>query len=686
MSRSVKWACLSLICWLALMPAGQALAAPPYETYSFDSQGKQFLVQAAYIPERMIGLESGELKFNSPEDVMIDDQDNLYVVESKGNRVVRLDNQYQLTQIYGDEDGPGKLKKPEGVFVTDDGQVYVADTGNKRIALFNGDGTFVREYKKPDSSYLPEGFRFEPMKLVVDKRGVMYLTLLSGYQGLMLMDSGTGEFRGFFGMNQVNFNLMDMLKRKLFTKAQLSLEGNKLPGTISNVTLDEQGLIYTSSVRVDTRQLKKLNYTGTDLLGNKVYGERQLISGQERFFTDLAVDRNGIITAVDGQAGVIYQYDADGNILFAFGRKDEGYHKLGLLNAPVAIDVDSNQKIYVVDNTANAIFVYRPTEFAAHVLHAVNLTLDGKYLESEQLWREVLHLNTKYYSAHQGIGKSYYSKGEWEEAKKYFRFASSVNEYSQAYWHIRLNFMQTYFKPIVIAIAFIIVLYLVCRRLFAKRIGYWFKAHKSANGISQILQLLRILKHPVDGFAELRSKRKGTLITAILLLVLLYVVMIASKMISSFIFNPRETNHVDLAVTLLTLAVPFATWVISNYLVSSIFRGQGRFVDIVVGSSYAMLPYILFTVPIEIISNGFTLGEAAIYQFMKIAVLGWTGFLFVVCIKETHNFDLGEAIRNIILTVLFALALWILIFIFFGMNVQLFDFISQIFEELKFRV
>jgi DNA-binding beta-propeller fold protein YncE len=686
--HKVKWARLVLIVWIMLLPlAESAHAALPYESYSFDSSENRFPVQATYVPERMIGLATGDLKFDSPEDIMIDNQDNVYVVDGRGNRVVRLDQDYTLRQVYGDEDGEGALKRPQGVFVTDEGQVYVADTGNKRIVLFDQEGKFIREYKRPDSTYLPEGFRFEPMKLVVDNRGVMYLVLQSGYQGLMLMDGETGEFRGFFGMNQVDFNLVDMLKRRFFTEAQMSLEGNKLPGTISNVTIDEQGLLYTSSVRVSTRQLKKLNYSGTDLLGNRVYGDRYLVSGQERFFTDLAVDAGGNISAIDGQSGVIYQYDSDGNILFAFGGKDEGYHKLGLLGAPAAIEVDSKQRLYVVDNQANAVYVYRPTDFALTVLDAVNLTINGKYQESEQLWRKVLHLNSKYYLAHEGIGKSAYSKGQWEDSMTYFKAARAVEDYSRAYWHVRLNFMQSHFITILFTLVAIVIVFYAIKRFLGERIRAALRKYENVGGVEQINQLFRILRHPVDGFGELRYKNRGTLIFALALLVLLYVVMIASYTTSSFIFNPRDSNYqVEPIVKLLTLIIPFATWVVCNYLVSSIAHGQGRFVDVVIGSAYALAPYILFTVPIAVVSNAFTLGEAAIYHFLKLAVLGWTGFLFIVFVKETHNFDLGEAIRNIILTVLFAIALWVLIFIFFGMNVQLVDFISQIFEELKFRV
>ena len=38
---------------------------------------------------------------------------------------------------------------PKGVFVTEDGAFWLADTNNKRIAIFQPDGSFLRELVGP---------------------------------------------------------------------------------------------------------------------------------------------------------------------------------------------------------------------------------------------------------------------------------------------------------------------------------------------------------------------------------------------------------------------------------------------------------------------------------------------------------------------------------------------------------
>ncbi|MFC5404771.1 6-bladed beta-propeller [Cohnella soli] len=449
--------------WICMAVAGTAAAAPPYKTFSYDAEGRRFAVQPAYIPEGYLGFQlvprqeesngGGPPGLNGPEDLFIDEKDHLYIADTGNNRIIHLDANGAFVSVVGTEpEGKGKLLEPNGVYVTKEKTIYVADTKNKRIALFDPSGKFVREYLRPQSDYIPDTLQFEPTKVVVDKRGYMYVTLRNGYQGVMLL-SPEGKFQGYYGANRVPFNAVDSLKRTFYTKEQLAKEVTKLPGTVSNVAMDAGGFVYTSSVAVAQGQIKKLNYAGKDLLGEKVYGGEELKIGEERLFVDLAVDGKGNISAIDAQTGVIYQYDANGDLLFAFGGKNEGINKLGLFNYPSSIAVNSAGKLYIVDRTANMIQIFHASEFAELIHQATSLTLDGKYDEGSGLWNQVLRLNSKYFKAHLGMAKAYYQKGQWKEALQEFRKAGSVAGYSEAYWQYRMVWLQKHFTEAFIGAA-----------------------------------------------------------------------------------------------------------------------------------------------------------------------------------------------------------------------------------------
>lgn len=203
--------------------------------------------------------------------------------------------------------------------------------------------------------------------------------------------------------------------------------------------------------------------------------------------------------------------------------------------------------------------------------------------------------------------------------------------------------------------------------------------------VIHLKQAIRILRHPVDGFWELRYEKRGGLLAAIILLLLAYLATLISEITTSFIFNPIEIKFINPWLILAQVGIPWVTWVLANYLVSSINRGQGRLVDVLVGSAYALVPYICFTVPLSLLSNVLTIGESSIYLFFQYIIIGWTGFLFIVLVQEIHNYDIGETIWITVLSILFMLAIWILVLIFAGLSVQLVDFIEQLYEEVSFR-
>ena len=149
-----------------------------------------------------------------------------------------------------------------------EGLIYVADSGNQRIAVFGAEGSFFREYKKPASTFL-EQQHFVPVKLVVDRRGVMYISLNSSYQGLIRINED-GEFMGYFGANKAQQTVLNWLKKLILNKEQLDKELPSLPRPITNVSIDNDGFIFTATA-AGFRQgaIRKLNAGGVDAFKNK---------------------------------------------------------------------------------------------------------------------------------------------------------------------------------------------------------------------------------------------------------------------------------------------------------------------------------------------------------------------------------------------------------------------------------
>lgn len=566
-----------------------ASAEVMYGSYTKDSYDEVIWVQPPTYPIDIIGdrlfeenpdnpTEQQFSPLNNPRDVFIDDNDHIYVVDTGNDRIVHFDKSGELIRFITVADNP--LSKPEGLYVTDSGEIYVADTGNKRVVHLNPEGEFIREFLKPESRFIPESFKYDPIKLVVDKRGYIYIATLGGYQGLLQLDP-EGNFQSFYGANRTQFSILDAFKRAVYTREMYSREIAKLPGSISNVTVDEDGFIYTVTAgnEVTREQIKKLNINGDNMLdrqakkqtAKKSYGETlpwdapvtPLLT--EPQLIDIAVDADGNMTAIDSNYKYINQYDSVGNLLFFWGGPfQSNTTQLGRVKNPIAIDINSDNDMFILDAQDNVLHVFRQSEFGTAVYAANRLTTEGRYEESEGPWSEVLRLNAQYTPAILGLAKAAFKKGEYERARELFYEAGDQKGYSDAFWQIRLLWFQKHFSWLASTILIGAVVLLVLEkatRNTSVRIRWRNRQRSKHPLIMQLKHAFYILKHPIDGFTAIRYEQKGSYPSAFILLALVCVSLVISRVYTSFSFNKVVVDHIN-AVTIISQF--FLVWIVTT--------------------------------------------------------------------------------------------------------------------------
>ncbi len=457
--------------------------ALPYSSFAYDEKGGWIAIQAPYVPVEILGnplitdeqTETGGIshdRFKNPSDIYIDKEGLIYVADTGNNRIVCMNDNGEVIRILGQGKDVGSLKRPNGVFVDDNGVIYVADTDNHRIAVFNNDGSFMMEFKNISNEYLPADYSFIPLKLSVDKRGFVFTVTRGGFYGLTQINPN-GEFESIFGGNKVELDWLQTLKRFIYTKEQLSRELIKLPGLISNVHIESDSFIYVCSEKVEEGQLKKLNIGGKDVFENRKFkigkGKNDITS-----FTDVVVDKNGFITCIDNYSGAICQYDQNGELMLAFGATKQEKPRLGVFMNPISIAINPEGNLYVLDSKTGFLHAFRLTEFGSLVQKATKLYNEGQHVESEEPWRRILELNPFYYRAHSGLGKIYMREGKWKEAMEEFKYARDKEGYSDAFWQLRLEWMQKNFTFIASGLLVLYLFHLA-----------WTKAHKKKKFIRE---------------------------------------------------------------------------------------------------------------------------------------------------------------------------------------------------------
>jgi len=679
---------LGLALCVALPAIGPASADGPLIPGYTIQDGNRVPAPTGYIQASVL---SGELEnygqFNGPQDLFRDPiTGNLVVADTGNNRVVILGPDGKLVlEIGGEEAG---LLGPEGVFVDVEGSIWVADKGNERVAVFSKDGAFVAEHTKPDSTYL-DGIDFAPSKIVVDRRGFMYVVTGSENNLGVLVIDGTERFRGFFGRTRIPFNLGRLIGRALATKEQRQRMLRVQPAPMGNLYLDSLGFIYAVSPVISKDQIQRLNSVGTNVYGEvgtrtgagklweKLFGKEGIVFGESEVrwswdnrmrmsvpqmsypqFLDLAVDDLGIVSVLDGRNSQIYQYDQSGNLLTIFGGPGLS---AGYFQKPVSLVTGAAGTIYVLDSGRGDIQVFRPTDLTRTIHQASFEYFNGKYDTAAQLWSDIAQRNTNFSLAHSGLGKAMMGQKRYAEAMQEYYYAENKYGYSAAFAEYRYLWMRSRFHWLGLGMIGVIVV-----------------AGAAGSRIS-------------DGFVRLLAwlrewKAKSGLWSVPLLLALALLAWMVSLSALSFHFRERRPEEIRLLFESGKIIIPWATWCVSAFAVGEIFFGEGTFRKILINSAWALWPMIVLAVPVNLLTNIISLDENAVYHAGWVVIWLLIVWEFFKVIRDSHNFEFGQTFGVMLLSLLGIVVIWILLGLVYALTAEIFRFIGQIIFEIYVRL
>jgi DNA-binding beta-propeller fold protein YncE len=124
------------------------------------------------------GSGNGQLKL--PRDVAVDPAGNVYVADTGNNRVEKFDAAGNFVRAWGGAgSADGQFANPSGIAVDSLGNVFVTDTYQHRIERFDSDGHFISKWGEEGAG---AGQLFEPMGISVDKSGAVWVADASNHR------------------------------------------------------------------------------------------------------------------------------------------------------------------------------------------------------------------------------------------------------------------------------------------------------------------------------------------------------------------------------------------------------------------------------------------------------------------------------------------------------------------------
>ncbi|WP_137790830.1 YIP1 family protein [Bacillus sp. E(2018)] len=664
---------VALLVFLLVPISSIASASVPYQTETLSADGQTIETQTAYTP---VGTLLPDVEITNPEDIFSDTKGNLYIADSGAKKILVADKNGKFLR----EIGKGVLKSPTGVYVDENEKIFVADYEEEKVFRFSQDGKVEEQYGKPDSPLFGKSSSFKPQKVAVDRRGSIYVISEGSTNGIIQL-SKDGGFLGYYGVNSTEGSFETFLQKLLTSESKKANMFMKTPPAPDNIALDDQGLVYSVTEGTTNEVIKKLNVAGKNMLFPDISDEKSL--------QDIAVDYDGNMFVVSS-TGEIYEYDSFGNLLFIFGGKDDGTNRLGLFKQPTGITIDSDGRLYVTDKERGMIQVFESTAFSKQVHEGIALFKEGRYVESQKYWEEVLKMNSSFGLAHSAMGSAYYKQQDYDKALEEYEFANDVYGYSDSFWEVRHAWMQENLETVLFAIIFFTILYYIVKVIDKKkgilnqprrRIG----AIKKQRLIGELLFLFKFFRHPIDSFYYLKKKQYASILSATILYVILIVEYIYSRFYTGFIYK-TVSSDANLVGELLLLLVPLALFIVVNYLVSTINDGEGRFKDIYIGTIYSLAPFLVFSPILTLLSNVLTYNEAFVYVFSIRIIYAWCLIILFIMLKEIHNYTFSDTIRNIFVTLFGMVIMLLVVFIVFVLIDQVYDFVYSIIKEAVLRV
>lgn len=197
---------------------------------------------------------------------------------------------------------------------------------------------------------------------------------------------------------------------------------------------------------------------------------------------------------------------------------------------------------------------------------------------------------------------------------------------------------------------------------------------------------LHVIVHPFDGFWDMKYEQRGKLRIALAILFLLVVAMILQRQFAGFLVNFNDPRRLNSMSELVFVVLPFFLWCIANWSVTTLMGGEGKFRDIVMVTSYALVPMVLIYPPMTLVSRFMVQEETSFYYLLNtVAAIWFIGLLFVG-IMTVHQYTPAKTVLTMILTVIVMGIIVFLGTLIFSMLQQIYEFIVNIYRELIFRV
>jgi hypothetical protein len=137
---------------------------------------------------------------------------------------------------------------------------------------------------------------------------------------------------------------------------------------------------------------------------------------------------------------------------------------------------------------------------------------------------------------------------------------------------------------------------------------------------------------------------------------------------------------------ILVVFVPVLLFAVANWCIITLFEGEGSFKDIFIALGYSVLPIVLTSIPVTLISNFVVAEETDILNLIIVLGFIWTGLLIFFGMMVTHDYDMVKNIGTTVVTIVGMAFIMFLAILFTSLVMDMVSFVTSIVSEITYRL
>ena len=194
-----------------------------------------------------------------------------------------------------------------------------------------------------------------------------------------------------------------------------------------------------------------------------------------------------------------------------------------------------------------------------------------------------------------------------------------------------------------------------------------------------------IISHPIQGFNEFKTEKRGKMYAAISILIAFILTNILSYNYLGPVVNtnnPMKFNSIQIVIY---GVVPVILIAVANWSITSLFDGKGKMKEIFMMICYCYFPLVISNALMIVVSNFVTSDEVMFLTIIQIIGYVGTGYMLFMGLVVIHEYGVFKTVVSVLGTVVAIIIILFIVLLIFDLSQQVYGFFYSLYKEIMTR-